>query len=337
MDDIDALLNSVDEKETHDYEKIIRASIDSQGEVVTSAPDVTVDAGMEGTDGAPPALDDLPEPEQPDVIQEDASPSVTASPAEPPSPAKAHPTPLEARGVDRAIRGSRTWNTREPYILSLKTDDLQKEKEYLKSSFYFIKEWNGEDAMRDAIREHLVQFVRRPQQTIQPDLEHYIYTTLIAEIQKILSLFQFTGETGHLFIYHCGPMTVYRMIMSTLQHRKCGFCYRLEPGNRSVRFFPEEFIKEKILGWLEENINILNLPFDSIQHLNEIKNTVAKKYSIDVKRFNHTVEQINMKLGQDTQVNRDKLLSLKGEELFGLSAIEVYKRFIDRTIFHRAQ
>ncbi|MBN1534935.1 MAG: hypothetical protein JXA20_19855 [Spirochaetes bacterium] len=328
MDDIDALLSNVDDADTHDYERIIREGIASEGEDHPSPPEATPAA--EGSDGTPAAGQ-----EPPDAITEELP--AAAEPIPTAVPEAVEPESGQVQDIPWSVRGTRPWNTREPYILPLTPEYLQREKKYLRSSFYFIKEWTGDDALKEAIREHLLQFIRKPSQTIQPELEHFIYTTLIDENQKVLSLFQFTGETGHLFLYHCGPMTVYRMILSLLQHRKCGYCYRLEPGNRSVRFFPEEFIKEKVLGWFEENINKLNLPFDSIQHLNDIKNTVAKKYSIDVRRFNHTVEQINMKLGQDKRINRDKLLSHKGEELFGLSAIEVYKRFIERTIFHRAQ
>jgi len=77
------------------------------------------------------------------------------------------------------------------------------------------------------------------------------------------------------------------------------------------------------------------MPFDSIQQFDDIKSVIAKKYTGDVKKFHHTLEDVNTRIAPDKSISRDRLLNLKGDDIFGIMEIEVYKRFIERTIFHR--
>ncbi len=331
MNDLDELLSKVDD--TDDYERTIQGQIDSESvaeETSLSSAPVPEERAPQADNMPPPVDEQEALPQSIDEIENDVSALDTF--AEPPAK---FDRGLAADEIAFTLRGTRPWNTREPYLITIDYGTLGLEKKHLKSSFYFIRENLDDVTLKEAIRENLLLFVRRPGQNITAELEQFFFTEIISEKEKIVTQLQFDNELKNVFIYHCGPLTFYKMLMAHFQFRKTGYCYRFEPGNRSVRFFPESLLKVMILRWFEENINVLDLPFDNITHFNEIKTSIAKKYSIETKKFLKKLEQINSQLGPEKRISGDKLLSLKGDDLFGLSAIEVYKRFIDRTIFHR--
>ena len=145
--------------------------------------------------------------------------------------------------------------------------------------------------------------------------------------------FKLDAATEKLFIYHAGPLTLYKYIREMFSNKKYGYCYKYLPGNKASRFFPEEFIKEIVMKWFEENINTLDLPFDSIQKYEEIKKIVSSRYYRDLRVFNGRLEQLNEKLGPDRSISRAKLFQLKGGEWFGQLNLEIYRRFLGGAIF----
>ena len=140
-------------------------------------------------------------------------------------------------------------------------------------------------------------------------------------------------ENEKLFVYHIGPLTIYKILKEEFILKKYGFCYAYLPGNKAARFFPAEFVKEIILKWNTENINMLELPFDSIQKYEEIKNLVMKKYQNDLRIFNTRFDQLNAKIDPAKSISRSRLFQLKGSEWFGILSIEIYKRFMGNSIF----
>ncbi len=234
-----------------------------------------------------------------------------------------------------SVRGTSTWNTREPYIISINYEKLQKEYEDLKFSFYFISSVDSGPVQEGAIKRAMVRYLSDQSKNIENEYGNYIYRTIIQIIEEMKKTFDFQGSDAGIFIYHLGPMTIYRQIMSLFQARKTGICFKYIPGSKVVRFVPMEFIKGKVLQWFEENINKLNLEFDKIQLFEEIRRKVAKKYNAEIERGNRQLDELiaRFKLEQNRQLDRDELFRSKWQQWFGAENIIVYKRFIDKTIF----
>lgn len=231
------------------------------------------------------------------------------------------------------IRGSKTWNQHEPYIIQMDNAALMNDIESLQKSFYFVEEPLDQDEIKLKIKQEIVAFMRRPSEHATERYREFLYRLIISATQTIIQKFNIPPENEKLFIYHTGPLTIFRYIREMFHIKKYGYCYKYLPGNKAARYFPEEFIKETILQWFEDNINILDLPFDSLQKFDEIKKIVLTKYHADLRLFNARLDQVNAKAGHDKNISRHKLFYLKGAEWFGQMEIEIYKRFIGNSIF----
>jgi hypothetical protein len=250
-----------------------------------------------------------------------------------PEPHDANETPTPADLEIFSVRGTKSWNRREPYIIRFNHEVLKNDMESLQKSFYFVEEPSDQGAIKLKIKQEIVTFMRRPTAHVTDRYQEFIYKNIIAAEQELSFNFKLEQNGDRLFMYHLGPLTVYKYIKDNFNNHKYGYCYKYLPGNKAARFFPDEFIKEIVLKWFEQNINILDLPFDSIQKYEEIKNIVFDKYHHDLKIFNARLDQLNAKLGSEKTISRIKLFQLKGDQWFGHLTIEIYRRFLGASIF----
>ncbi|OHD63205.1 MAG: hypothetical protein A2176_11575 [Spirochaetes bacterium RBG_13_51_14] len=270
---------------------------------------------------------------------------IPIEPAAEPEPAGEHDDALEPETAETVeasevtskelytVPGTKSWNRREPYVIRLDPDALMNDRDGLRKSFYFVEEPSDQETIKQKIKQEIVAYLRRPTEHVTERYGDFIYKNTITMMNDIAGDFKLDEDTHRLFIYHTGPLTVFRYIKEAFYRKKYGYCYQYLPGNKAARFFPEEFIKENVLRWFEENINTLSLPFDSIQKYEEIKKIVSHKYHGDLRIFNARLDQLNEKAGRDKTVSRHRLFMIKGAEWFGQINIEVYKRFLGSAIF----
>jgi hypothetical protein len=277
---------------------------------------------------------------------EKAPPPQTARPekAKEPSPvaAPAAPEP-EAPPVDEAsaaayagiftVKGTKSWNMREPYLIRFSHELLKNDMENMQKSFFFVNEPSDADAIKIKIKQEIVTYLRKPAEHVTERYQGFIYGTIVTAEQELARTFNLDNKNEKLFMYHIGPLTLYKYIKDKFNTNRYGYCYKYLPGNKASRFFPDEFIKEIVLNWFDQNINTLDLPFDSIQKYEEIKTIVLDKYHDDLRIFNSRLEQLNAKLGPDKIISRVKLFQIKGASWFGQLTIEVYRRFMGGTVF----
>jgi hypothetical protein len=240
-----------------------------------------------------------------------------------------------AQGVPEifAIRGTKSWNRREPYLIRFNQDLLKNDMENLQKSFFFVDEPSDASSIKIKIKQEIVAYLRKPSAHVTERYQEFIYRTIITAEQELSRTFSLVKNNDKLFMYHIGPLTFYKYIKDKFNNNRYGYCYKYLPGNKASRFFPDEFIKEIVLKWFEQNINTLDLPFDSIQKYEEIKAIVLDKYHNDLRVFNARLEQLNSKLGSDKTISRVKLFQIKGAPWFGQLTIEVYRRFMGTAIF----
>jgi len=231
------------------------------------------------------------------------------------------------------VKGTKSWNSKEPYIIDLDHTVFKNEKKDLNVSFYFAEKTMPAETVNSNVKKMLINFIRKPSLNISSDYDAFIYKIIIDEIENIKKYFNIEESKSQLFIYHLGPMSLYKIIMMRFETQKFGYCYKYSKGNMAVKFYPYEFIKIKILTWFEQNINALDINFDSIQAYEEFRGIIEKRYSMELKNFNAKYNDIITRMPPEKTISREKLLKIKGTEWFGLSNMVVYKRFIERTIF----
>ncbi len=231
------------------------------------------------------------------------------------------------------LRGTKNWNRREPYMIPIDPEGYRNDVESLQKAFYFVEEPTVQDDIKQKIKEEIVAFLRKPKGHITDRYTDFICKKVIQMDSGLAENFKLDQDAERLFIYHIGPLTVYKYLKDDFNQNKYGYCYKYLPGNKAARFFPDDFIKTTVLKWFEENINTLNLPFDSIQKYEEMKKIATRKYYNDLRIFNNRLEQLNLKLGAEKSISRIKLFQVKGIQWFGHMNLEIYRRFIGGTIF----
>jgi hypothetical protein len=322
MNEIDQILSNIDRDDDDNLFPQSQSESPKNDEIAnlidsldTSAADAEAQKQAPDPKMAPPEAQ--PEPSLPEPPEVPDAPETTV---------------LKELGIF-TLRGSKTWNRHEPYLIHIDRAALKADVESLRKSFYFVDEPADQAEIKLKLKQEIVAYLRRPNEHVSDRYREFIFRILTTAIQGLIGAFNLDGVNEKLFMFHIGPLTMFRYIRELFNHRKYGYCYKYLPGNKAVRFFPEEFIKESILVWFEQNINTLDLAFDSIQKLDEIKKLVLLKYHADLRLFNARLEQINTHAGHEKSISRHRLFYMKGLEWFGLANIEVYKRFIGTNIF----
>ncbi|HSV98249.1 MAG TPA: hypothetical protein VLM75_15100 [Spirochaetota bacterium] len=259
-----------------------------------------------------------------------------------PAPAgEVHVYPLSRNDSDEEIigrftvKGTNTWNTREPYILRLYREKLVKDYNDLASSFYYSSEPENSTAQEGAVKRAMIRFMSDTSKSIEEEYEGFIYKTLITQVQVLCNFFGFEDDARNLFIYHLGPATLHKVLTSFLQVERIGLCFKYLPANKVVRYIPAEYIKEKILNWHEANINTLNIDFDKVQYFDEIRRTVIMKYNTELANNERQLEEmiIKLRLSDNQQFNKQEFFKSKWNQWFGAACIPVYNRFIEKSVF----
>ncbi len=232
------------------------------------------------------------------------------------------------------VKGTKFWNTREPYIIKIEPEKLGKDMSLLAKSFYFIRDKTERDKIEHTVKLKFARFMRNTSRNVISDYEEFIFKLIISETDKMLTRFKIDREKSKLFIYHIGPLTLYRIVLKKFDLDNIGSCYRFSPEKGSVfSFIPEEYIKTVILKWYEININTLKLPFDNETELDAIIKSITKIYNASKRQFLIRLNELNRKLPPGKSIESHRLLELKGNQWFGYSNIIIFKRFLKKTIF----
>jgi hypothetical protein len=233
------------------------------------------------------------------------------------------------------IKGTASWNTKEPYILKVDNAKLIKDYNDLERSIYFNNDIPDPVKVNGLVKRAMILFLRNPEQHIMNEYGEFIFKTISLKMNDLINYFGLPDKNSRLFIYHLGPFTIHKMLVEEFNSTGLGICFKLLPDNKVSRFAPNEFIKEKVLLWFESNINLLELEFDRVSDFNEIKRLINDKYLAEKSRnedkISKAADQYLAKTGK--VIDESALIRKKAAELFGENQIAVYNRFIDRTIF----
>ena len=232
------------------------------------------------------------------------------------------------------VRGTRTWNTREPYILTVIPEKLNIDYADMLKTFYFVKEEDKSSAVQGEVKRSMFKFIRDPEKNVIKDYTDFINSRLFSLTAEVGNNYGFQKEKLHLFMYHLGVSTLHKILIASLQTLKSGYCFKLLTGNNVVRYIPIEYIKLIIFQWHNNNIKDDNLPYDGIIEYNEMKRIVSRKYTSEYEKYNSKLEDLLAKSNINAnKAEREYIFKGKWDEWFGKTNILIYNRFLERTIF----
>ncbi len=330
MDSIDDLLSKID-----DDNNVEKPDIREKDEIDSIIDEINAEEDRE-TRAAP----ESPADDEGEVQEEDEPPAETGKvPADDErndlEDERAAPDHEGKKNDDSIIDspGTRSWNTVEPYVVEVKSDDLERDLEDLKRSFYFIKETTDPEIIKKEVKRNLLKHMRKPSENILSEYGEYIFINISVIIDRIINNMKVPKDFENIFAYHLGAFTVYTLLATIFKEGKYGFCYKFAEENQAVRYTPFEFIKDRTNSWFQKNVYVHEINFDSLHDLETAKELVNKKYQVAVHNFNLKIKELNNRVGPDKHVDPKKLIRLKGRDWFGLENILVFRRFIGRTIF----
>jgi len=219
--------------------------------------------------------------------------------------------------------------------MRLSREKLDRDYEDITNSFHYTREPETTTSQEGAVKRAMIRFLSDTSKNIEIEYEEFIFKTIITQTQELCDFFGFQDEMRNLFVYHMGPSTLHRALISLFQIERIGLCFKYLPGNRVVRYIPTEFIKEKILKWYEANVNTLNIDFDKVHYFDEVRRTVLMKYNKELAANGRQLDEMiaKLKLDENPQFNKQEFFKSKWNQWFGTARIPVYNRFIEKSIF----
>ncbi len=174
-------------------------------------------------------------------------------------------------------------------------------------------------------------FTRSGQSDAATRYEEFVFKYLFQKAERFTELFNLDEAMRGYFLYHFGPLNMFKLINEDFRIAGLGMCWKYLEGNRTARFVPEEFNRLLVLRWYEINVNGLDLQWDKIQNYNEIRRYFSQLYDRDYRnamnKIDTAVRHYYLKTGKS--IDAAALFRKKKNELFSNDKAYVYRRFVD--------
>ncbi len=238
--------------------------------------------------------------------------------------------------VPFTVKGTKPWNTREPYILPIDENVLNIEKEDLEYMVYYTKTKLTDDQIRSELRRALLKLtIDKEIYDIVEDFIEFISKKIVSILDESIEYFEISDNDRWLFYYHLGPHTVFRLLLADMQITGQGYCFSSRDGKKIKKLVPYEFLKTIVLEWWENNINNRDLPFDSVNALDLIRRQVSKKYFSEIDEFVAKIDAYLGTLNPETlkKLDRKSFIKQKALQVYNQKQILIFNRYVDKTIF----
>jgi len=234
------------------------------------------------------------------------------------------------------VKGTKPWNTREPYILMVDENVLNIEKEDLEYMVYYTKKQVTDDQIKSELRRALLKLtIDKEQSDIVEDFIEFMNKKIVSILNESVGYFEIPDNDQWLFYYHLGPHTICRLLLADIQITGEGYCFSSRDGKKIKKLVPYEFLKTIVLEWCQNNVNNRDLPFDSVNALDLIRRQVSKKYFSDIDEFVAKIDAYLGTLNPETlkKLDRKSFIKQKAMQVYNQKQILIFNRFVDRTIF----
>jgi len=218
--------------------------------------------------------------------------------------------------------GSRDWNRTPEYILEVSVIDYENNIKLFKSAYQI-----SFDSSEIPGKINLSTAMMR-KNTGEKMLKSYrmlVYKTL-EEISMNIMGHDFPGLTNPLiFLYHCGPNTIYKILLNTFQQLNVGEMFYVSEKKTLERNYPEAILRREIIEWWNKIFEDFDgEEIDSFLSYTKCLEMVNKEYRA---LYNKSLDQKEIETGQ-RHVGSEKWLREHQRKYFGIRKIEIFKRFL---------
>jgi hypothetical protein len=293
-----------DEKLNYDYAKLFTDSREIRQATATSADDILNQIKSSIIDKS----------------KKDGSPEASTFST---SPTRALSNDEEFLHTD--VIGTKDWNRKDAYILSVKFSDLkEEEKKFYGSSFVLL---NPKENVNINLAAALVRqnsgysFANKYSMMLQTLVEFAVDSLFSKDFVGVC-------DDTHTFLYHIGPIVLYHIIQDDLVRREFGYCYYVEK-NSVIRLFPENIIKKHIIDyWADTFQNLESLQVDSYMNYSKGVQGIKNSYQFFFDQAAATRKRIHVETNTIEEYMREN-----AGKFFGYRRAKVYRRFIPDSIF----
>lgn len=229
------------------------------------------------------------------------------------------------------IPGSRDWNRTPSYYMELPVREYEEEMEKFKIAYHVsIKS----ESRTSTFQNTAIMSRKNYGASVIEDYVNLIFIKL-REIATNLLRKDFPGqESPMIFLYHCGPKTIYNILISTLQQENIGEIFYLKNNKTTEKEFPNGILKREVIEWWNEMFQeISGEAIDSFVVYSRAVEMVKKDYRAS---YEEALALRKKETGKGYAGFEEWLLENQ-KRIFGIRKIEVYKRFVGDVWFDKSE
>ena len=226
------------------------------------------------------------------------------------------------------ILGSRDWNRSRDYSMEISVQDYRNGLEEFKDAFLVVLRPEDQPSSLTASGA----MVKKGSGASH--LEAYIdlIERILNEDTRALITADFPGLLHpDVFLYHCGPNVIFRILIATLRQRNIGDVFRIDEQSQIRREYPETLIRKILIEWWTERFRDINgEQVDSYLTYSRTLEMIRKEFRA---LFGRGVELRKREQPGGSYLQQDEWIRKNRNRIFGLRKYEVFRRFLSGTMF----
>jgi len=223
------------------------------------------------------------------------------------------------------LLGSRDWNRTPAYSMEVPVREYEDCLESFKLSFIVHLESSVIPA--NAASSQIAARLRSGSgEAVLSDFVRLVFD-LLEEIADDLVSKDFPGlDKPLVFLYHCGPIAFYNILLLTMKQRQIGEIQYLDKSGNAIREYPHELLKKLLIDWWSAKFAELGSEdIDSYINYSRCMEIIKKDYRM---AYNQGVLMRRKEQPQGTYSGLGRWMKENRARVFGIRKMEIFRRFI---------
>ncbi|MCE9599689.1 MAG: hypothetical protein K8S54_17150 [Spirochaetia bacterium] len=223
------------------------------------------------------------------------------------------------------LLGSRDWNRTPAYSMEVPVRHYEECLENFKQSFIVHLEPSTIPA--NATTSQVAARLRSGSgESVLTDYVKLTFDFLEAIAQDIVKT-DFPGlDKPTVFLYHCGPIAFYNILLLTLKNKQLGEIQYLDRAGNAIREYPHEILKKLLIDWWGARFSTLGSEdIDSYISYSRGLEIIKKDYRI---AYNLGVAMRKKEQPHGTYSGLGRWMKENRARIFGIRKMEIFRRFI---------
>lgn len=223
------------------------------------------------------------------------------------------------------ILGSRDWNRTPAYSMEVPVRQYEECLENFKQSF--IVHLEPSVVPVNAASSQVAARLRSGSgEEVLNDYLKLIFS-LLDEIASNLVNVDFAGlDHPVVFLYHCGPIAFFNMLLITLKTRQIGEVQYIDRSGNAIREYPQELLKKLLIDWWIAKFASISLDeVDSYILFSRCMDIVRRDYRVI---YNQGMQMRKKEQPHGTYAGLARWMKENRVRVFGIRRMEIFRRFI---------